>query len=91
MNTDSEPVQEPAPIVIAADSTANQIDTLVTEFPVDTLNLADTLANLTPEPVPKAAKAKPKEEKKTVVVKKKVIRHRKVVVTDTVSTSTTNP
>lgn len=91
MNNDSEPVQEPTPIVIAADSIANQIDTIAAEFPPDTLNLTDTLANMPPEPVPKAVKAKPKEEKKTVVVKKKIIRHRKVVVTDTVSASTTNP
>ena len=91
MNTgDSEPIQESAPIVIV-DSTAFKTDTLADEFPADTLNLADTLANLPPEPVPKAVKAKPKEEKKTVVVKKKIIRHRKVVVTDTVSASTTNP
>ena len=91
MNTDSEPVQEPEPIIIAADSTVIQTDTIADEFPTDTLNLADTLANMPPEPVPKAVKAKPKEEKKTVVVKKKIIRHRKVVVTDTVSASTTNP
>ncbi|MBR5644280.1 MAG: sigma-70 family RNA polymerase sigma factor [Salinivirgaceae bacterium] len=90
MNADSEPVQEPEPIIIAADSTVIQTDTVIDEFPADTLNLADTLANLPLEPVPKAVKTKPKEEKKTVVVKKKIIRHRKVVVTDTVSASTTN-
>ena len=91
MNTgDSEPVQEPAPIVIV-DSTAFQTDTLADEFPADTLNLADTLANLPPEPEPKVTKPKPKDEKKTVVVKRKVIRHRQVVIKDTVTASTNNP
>ena len=86
MNIDDAPVNEPEPVVIAIDSVANQPDTI----PADTLNLTDTLVNLPPAPEPKVEKAKPKEEKKTVVVKKKVIRHRKVVVTDTVSTSTNN-
>ena len=87
MNTDEAPVSEPEPIVISADSVANQLDTI----PADTLNLTDTLVNLPPAPEPKVVKEKPKEEKKTVVVKKKVIRHRKVVVTDTVPASTNNP
>lgn len=87
MNTDEAPVVEPEPIVIATDSIANQLDTI----PADTLNLADTLANLPPAPEPEAVKEKPKVDKKTVVVKKKIIRHRQVVVTDTVSASTNNP
>ena len=87
MNTDEAPVVEPKPIVIATDSIANQLDTI----PADTLNLADTLANLPPAPEPEAVREKPKADKKTVVVKKKIIRHRQVVVTDTVSVSTNNP
>ena len=91
MNSDDNaPVQEPTPLIIV-DSAANQIDTLADEFPADTLNLADTLANwadLPPAPEPVAVKTvAPKKEKekpkKTVVVKKKVITHRKVVIQDT--------
>ena len=90
MNTDSEPVQEPEPIVITVDSTAYKTDTLIDTISLDTLNLADTLANwepLTPVPEPKAVKTnKPKKEKKkTVVVKKKIVKHQKVIVKDTVN------
>ncbi|MBO7144868.1 MAG: RNA polymerase sigma factor [Salinivirgaceae bacterium] len=85
-NIDSEPVQEPEPIVIAVDSSAYQIDTLSDILSLDTLNLADTLANLPPEPEPQAVKSEPpREKKKTVVVKKKIVKHQKVIVKDTVN------
>lgn len=86
-STDSEPIQEPAPIVVTVDSTAYRIDTLTDVLPSDTLNLADTLANLQPEPEPKAIKkVEPKEEKKkTVVVKKKIVKHQRVIVKDTIN------
>ena len=90
MNTnDSEPVQEPTPIVVTVDSAAYQTDTLTDVLSPDTLNLTDTLADLQslpPVPEPKDVKAEPQKKKnQTVVVKKKIVKHQKVIVKDTIN------